>query len=185
VLSLWEKEVQFFALRETPLLQEMHRQGKPLMSVRIYIVVLRTLDLPDRKLCMTSGRIASHAVHAAVKLQRLLPLIDVQDQDIIILSVAGSTELKHLCQDLNRECISFVEYRDIDRVFEGERLTAIAVYPVEKNQSHALKVLRPWKCACNETSFPRSSVAEQSVDNREVASGSAGDSGSIPAVGAS
>ena len=39
------------------------------MSERVYIIVLRNLDLPDRKLCMTSGRIASHAVHVAAKLE--------------------------------------------------------------------------------------------------------------------
>jgi hypothetical protein len=133
------------------------------MSERIYIVVLRNLDLPDRKLCMTSGRIASHAVHAAAKLQRLLPQVDVQDQDIIILSVAGKPELEELCRALSRENIGFVDYRDADRVIDGEHLTAIATYPIEKISSIALKHLRPWKCACNEVQIPRSSVPEHSV----------------------
>jgi hypothetical protein len=154
------------------------------MSERIYIVVLRNLDLPDRKLCMTSGRIASHAVHVTAKLQRLFPEIDVQDKDIIILSVAGKPELEKLCCDLSGEYVRYVEYRDVDRVIEGEHLTAIATVPIEKNSSFALKHLRPWKCACNEVQIPRSSVAEQSVFNREVASGSAGEFGSIPAGGA-
>lgn len=154
------------------------------MSERIYITVLRNLDLPDRKLCMTSGRIASHAVHVTAKLQRLIPDVDVQDKDIIILSVAGKPELEKLCQDLTNEGVMFVEYRDVDRVIEGEHLTAIATYPIEKNSSVALKHLRPWKCACNETTFPRSSVAEHSVFNREVAGLGQADSGSIPAGGA-
>jgi hypothetical protein len=122
------------------------------MDERIYIVVLRNLDLPDRKLCMTSGRIASHAVHVATKLQRSIPDVDVQDKDIIILSVAGKPELEQLCMDLNRERVAFVEYRDVDRVIDGEHLTAIATHPIAKNFSAALKHLRPWKCACNEVS---------------------------------
>lgn len=149
------------------------------MSQRIYIVVLRNLDLPDRKLCMTSGRIASHAVHAAAKLQRALPEVDVQDQDIIILSVAGSKELEQLCCDLNRDRISFVEYRDVDRVFEGERLTAIAIHPIEKNQSKELAKLRPWRCACNEVPFPGSSVSEHSASNRGAVPSNGSPQGSV------
>lgn len=122
------------------------------MNNRIYIVVLRNLDLPDRKLCMTSGRIASHAVHAAAKLQRLIPEVDVQDQDIIILSVANNAELDLLCRRLEVEQVKFVEYKDTDRVIDGEHLTAIATHPIEKNSSISLKHLRPWKCACNDTS---------------------------------
>jgi hypothetical protein len=138
------------------------------MSERIYIVVLRNLDLPDRKLCMTSGRIASHAVHVAAKLQRLIPEVDVQDKDIIILSVADNKELEGLCAALYKERVQIIEYRDVDRVIDGEYLTAIATYPIEKNSSFALKHLRPWKCKCNETEvrIPSSSVAEQSVLNR-------------------
>lgn len=151
------------------------------MSERIYIVVLRNLDLPDRKLCMTSGRIASHAVHVAAKLQRRIPEVDVQDQDIIILSVADNKELIDLCGALNVEGIRYAEYRDTDRVIKGEWLTAIATYPIEKNSSFALKYLRPWKCACNETIFSRSSVAEHSIINREVADLGQVDVGSIPA----
>jgi hypothetical protein len=155
------------------------------MSERIYIVVLRNLDLPDRKLCMTSGRIASHAVHVAAKLQRLIPAVDVQDKDIIILSVAGKPELEALCQDLTNECVMFVEYRDVDRVIDGEHLTAIATYPIEKNSSVALKHLRPWKCACNEVRVPGSSAVEHSTFNGEVADGrSPVDVGSSPAQGA-
>lgn len=151
------------------------------MSERIYIVVLRNLDLPDRKLCMTSGRIASHAVHVAAKLQYVLPNLDVQDKDIIILSVANNAELDRLCMDLNNERVEFVEYRDIDRVIDGEHLTAIATYPIEKNSSFALKHLRPWKCACNETTFSRSSVVEHSVLTEGSRASTEADSGSIPA----
>ena|SRR5208283_1045098 len=154
------------------------------MSERIYIVVLRNLDLPDRKLCMTSGRIASHAVHAIAKLQRLLPEVDIQDKDIIILSVAGKPELEELCRSLSHENIGFVDYRDTDRVIEGEHLTAIATYPIEKNSSLALKRLHPWKCACNETSFPRSSVVEHSVLTEGSRASTEADGGSIPAGGA-
>jgi hypothetical protein len=117
---------------------------------RVYIVVLRNLDLMDRKLCMTSGRIASHAVHAGAVLTRASGL-DIANEDIIILSVANNMELAKLCASLQCEGISFVEYRDTDRTFEGEHLTAIATYPIEKNSSFALKHLRPWKCACNDT----------------------------------
>ncbi len=151
------------------------------MTERIYVVVLRNLDLSDRKLCMTSGRIASHAVHVVAKLQRLLPQVDVQDKDIIILSVAGKLELEKLCQDLTNECVMFVEYRDTDRIINGEHLTAIATYPIEKNQSRVLKVLRPWKCACNETTFSRSSVAEHSVLTEGSRASTEADVGSIPA----
>lgn len=119
------------------------------MSERVYIVVLRNLDLPDRKLCMTSGRIASHAVHVGAVLTRATG-IDVADKDIIILSVADKAELQRLCNQLNDEEVSFVEYRDTDRIIEGEHLTAIATWPIEKNSSAALKHLRPWKCKCNE-----------------------------------
>src|SRR6266446_9650617 len=103
------------------------------MSERIYIIVLRNLDLPDRKLCMTSGRIASHAVHVAAKLQRLLPEVDVQDKDIIILSVADNEEMKGLCEALRCEQVLFIRYFDTDRIIDGEYLTAIATYPIEKN----------------------------------------------------
>jgi len=119
-------------------------------STHVYIVVLRNLDLPDRKLCMTSGRIASHAVHTAVKLQRALGC-DVSEKWIIILSVANNAELETVCQELNRERLQYVEYRDVDDAFRGEHLTAIATFPMEKNQSGALKKLRPWRCKCNET----------------------------------
>jgi hypothetical protein len=155
------------------------------MSERIYIVVLRNLDLPDRKLCMTSGRIASHAVHVAAKLQRLIPDVDAQDKDIIILSVADNAELESLCQRLIGEGVMFVEYRDIDRVIDGEHLTAIATYPIEKNSSFALKHLRPWKCACNEVQVPRSSAVEHLTTSQEVADRrSPVDVGSSPAEGA-
>ena len=154
------------------------------MNERIYIVVLRTLDLPERKLCMTSGRIASHAVHVGAVLTRASG-IDVADKDIIILSVAGKNELEQLCENLNRERIRFVEYRDVDRVIDGEHLTAIATFPIEKNSSQALKHLRPWRCACNEVQVPRSSVAEQSgLTDRSRALTSA-DVGSNPAGGTS
>lgn len=151
------------------------------MSERIYIVVLRNLDLPDRKLCMTSGRIASHAVHVAAKLQRLIPDVDVQDKDIIVLSVANGTELAALCNNFLHCGIRFVEYKDMDRVIDGEHLTAIATYPIEKDSSLALKRLRPWKCACNETTFSRSSVAEHSVLTEGSRASTEADSCSIPA----
>lgn len=121
------------------------------MSTRVYVVVLRNLDLPNRKLCMTSGRIASHAVHVVAKLQRAQPDVDVSDQDIIILSVADNEELAQLRSDLLVvERVNFVEYRDTDRAFEGEHLTAIATYPIERDSSPSLKALRPWRCKCNE-----------------------------------
>ena len=133
---------------------------------------------------MTSGRIASHAVHAIAKLQRLIPEVDIQDKDIIILSVADKPQLERLCKELIAEGFAFVEYRDVDRVIEGEHLTAIATFPIERNSSHALKQLRPWRCACNEVQVPRSSVAEHSVLTERSRPSTEGDVGSIPAEGA-
>lgn len=154
------------------------------MEERVYIVVLRNLDLPDRKLCMTSGRIASHAVHVGAVLTRASGL-DVADMDVIILSVANNEELDVLCKSLACEGVAFVEYRDTDRVIEGEYLTAIATYPIANNSSPSLKKLSPWKCACNEVRVSRSSVAERLVDNQDAESGHSRDVGSIPSGRAS
>src|SRR5712692_1054055 len=102
---------------------------------RIYIVIPRNLDStkPPFKFNMTCGRMAAHAAHAAAILARSSG-IDVGDKDIIILSVGNSQDLENLCFDLNRNRIKFVEYRDVDKGFEGELLTAIATWPIAKDQ---------------------------------------------------
>lgn len=149
------------------------------MDERVYIVIPRTVDskLPPHKLSMTCGRMAAHAAHVAAVLTRASG-VDVADKDLIVLSVKNSYELETVRQNLEREEVSLVEYRDTDKAFEGELLTAVATWPIEKNSSATLKQLRPWCCACNQVQSPRSSTTERSIPNRE-------DSGSTPVAGAS
>ena len=148
------------------------------MSERVYIVIPRTVDskLPPYKMSMTCGRMAAHAAHVAAVLTRASG-VDVADKDLIVLSVANSADLLATCACLEVENISFVAYRDVDKAFQGELLTAIATWPIERNSSAALKKLRPWCCACNQVPSPRSSTMERPIPNRE-------DSGSTPVEGA-
>jgi hypothetical protein len=65
----------------------------------------------------------------------------------IVLAVENSGDLLKLCADLYAEKIPFVRYLDVDRSFE-----AIAIHPITKHRAHslALRLLQPWRCACNE-----------------------------------
>lgn len=147
------------------------------MDERVYIVIPRTVDskLPPYKLSMTCGRMAAHAAHVAAVLTHASG-VDVADKDLIVLSVANSEDLLAVCACLEVENVSFVTYRDVDKAFEGELLTAVASWPIERNSSATLKKLRPWCCACNQVQGPRSSTMERSTFNRE-------DSGSTPVAG--
>jgi len=121
--------------------------------MRIYIVIPRTVDSekPPFKLCMSCGRMAAHAAHAAAMVQDKRPDINVSDLDLIVLSVGSSRDLLILRDALKCEGVQSEEYKDVDKAFEGELLTAICTWPIEAKSSKALNALRPWKCACNET----------------------------------
>lgn len=135
------------------------------MGERIYVVVPRTVDskLPPYKLCMTCGRMAAHVGHVVGVLARASGM-DVADLDLIVLSVGSSLDLENLCIRLEGEEISYVEYRDTDKAFEGELLTAVATWPIEREESGPLKKLRPWCCKCNEV-VTGVSVAQQAVQS--------------------
>lgn len=118
---------------------------------RVYVVVLRTADLPNgQKICMTSGNIAVQLGHAIAKLTEGSNW-HVSESDIALLSVASSKDLEQLALDLTNEGTAYVKYLDEGKLYgEGVKVfTALATHPIQKNASAALKVLRPWNCACN------------------------------------
>jgi hypothetical protein len=120
------------------------------LSKRIYIVIPRTIDSPDPpfKVCMSCGRMAAHASHAAGMLGR--KGVPVDDLDLIVLSVGSSEELNSVIEKLKESSVDFVEYRDDDHSFFGTLLTAIALFPIEKGSCQVLNLLKPWRCKCNE-----------------------------------
>lgn len=149
------------------------------LNDRIYIVVPRTVDSkrPPYKVAMTCGRMAGHVGHVSGELQRASG-VDVAAEYLIVLSVANSQELDGLCRALEKENVSFVEYRDPDEPFYGELLSAIATWPVQKYSSPSIIDLLPWRCKCNEvlnhSSGSSDSQHRAPGSNREVA-------GAIPA----
>lgn len=116
--------------------------------MRIYVIVPRTVDsdASDYKLCMTCGRMAAHVGHVSGILAS--DGVNVANEDLIVLSVASSKDLKETATKLKTANIRYVEYWDEDKAFDGKLLTAIATYPVQPPVED-LKALKPWRCKCN------------------------------------
>src|SRR5712691_4781974 len=116
------------------------------MSGRIYVMIPRTLDASDKKLCMSCGRMAAHAAHAAGKLQQAYGnIFKVEDEDLIVLSVASSAELSEATAHLRENGVPVLEYTDTDKAFDGELVTAIVTPPLDKKAASLLHRYSPWK----------------------------------------
>lgn len=107
--------------------------------------------------------------------------IDSFDMDMVTLSVADLVELHEVRLMMAGKDIRFIEYEDEDRLYDGKVVTALITYPLTKEQTQPFKKYPAWRCKCNEVLSSRSSVAEHSVFNREVADLGRVEVGSIPA----
>ena len=151
---------------------------------RIYVIIPRNLDVDGKKFTMTCGRMAAHAAHVSGILARASGE-NIADIDLIVLSCANSGELfqvKDFCISFS---VLFVEYLDTDKCFDGEVLTAIATYPLSRDMAQNFKLLRPWKCECNDSPVAqrRALDSNQGVVAANTASAER-QSGSTPTRGA-
>lgn len=118
-------------------------------SARIYIVVPRTVTAVDEtNVTMTCGRMGAQAAHAAGRLV-LFDKTRVDDIDLIILEVPNSEALVEIQNELIAASLDYLPYHDEDKVFGGEVLTALAVFPIEKGSFEPLNKLPAWLCDCN------------------------------------
>ncbi len=119
-----------------------------MISPRLYAVVPRTLyDGKGNNITMTCGRMAAQVAHIMGKIGGTG--VDVPGIDLIILQVPHSSELESIKIKLVESSIDFEEYLDTSKSHEGELLTALALYPIERGSCEALRSLKPWVCACN------------------------------------
>lgn len=137
--------------------------------MKIYIIVAKNFDLPGRpNFTMTSGRIISHAVHAALKMEEQYMGDEVLwECDTLILALPHNREFTGLMERLIQKQIPFTRYEDTDRLWDGEQLTAICTFPISQEQSECLKDLKTWRCACNNL-FSGSSEKERLAINQQV-----------------
>lgn len=118
-------------------------------SPRIYIVVPRIItDAEGKNVTMTCGRMGAQAAHAAGRLA-LFDKTRVDDIDTIVLEVANSEELEAMRVELVNASLDFIPYHDEDKIFAGQVMTALAVFPIEKGSFEPLNRLRAWLCDCN------------------------------------
>lgn len=119
-----------------------------MISPRLYTIVPRTLfDKGGNNITMTCGRMAAQVAHLAGLLGK--NGVDVAGTDMIILQISTSVELMCLESKLTESSVDYERYLDTNKAYEGELLTALALYPIERGSFAALRELKPWVCACN------------------------------------
>jgi hypothetical protein len=118
------------------------------ISPRLYTIVPRTLyDKYGNNITMTCGRMAAQVAHLAGLLGK--KGVDVAGTDLIILQVSNSSQLEYVESALVDSSVDFEQYLDTNKAYEGELLTALALYPIERGSCEVLRELKPWVCACN------------------------------------
>jgi len=119
-----------------------------MISPRLYAIVPRTLyDKKGNNITMTCGRMAAQVAHIMGKIAKAG--IDTPSIDLIILQVSNSKELEKVKSELVISSVDHEEYLDTNKAYEGELLTTLALYPIERGSCAALRELKPWVCACN------------------------------------
>ena len=117
-------------------------------SPRIYAVVPRTLyDRRGNNITMSCGRMAAQVAHLAGRLGNRS--IDVAGIDTIVLQVPNTNDMEKVLGALFQSSIDHEEYLDTNKAYDGELLTAVMLYPIERGSCAALRELKPWVCACN------------------------------------